>query len=310
MKIQKILDKDIKKNLKISIWRELEFYRFINKLNKKDQIFFTKLIDYEIVNDCNFKQDRIFVDKETINLDKSKSCLYLCLELKDGNISSINLDERERKSLLIQILYAIYLMRKKGWMHQDIHPANICYKEVDKNSYVKITVNKKTYKIPTYGYIFSLIDYGFVINNSMSTDKKAYKYNFKYNTDLLWFIEDYCLNGYYNAREINKNKINIKKLPLKIIKFVKENDNILYNKIKYILTNIYLYDFNKMLKKKDQIFFYNFMQFVKIYSPDIYYQVLEIRYTDNLFSEKLLEFIKFNYDNMEFIISEIIKLLS
>jgi hypothetical protein len=40
LKIQKILETNTKKSYNSSIYSELEFYNFVNKLTKKDQTFF------------------------------------------------------------------------------------------------------------------------------------------------------------------------------------------------------------------------------------------------------------------------------
>ena len=62
-------------------------------------------------------------------------------------------------------------------------------------------------------------------------------------------------------------------------------------------------------KKIDELFAYNFNQYVKIYNPKKYYSLLGINYIDNLFDSNLLEFIKVNYNNMEFLIKNLIKIL-
>ena len=62
LKKQKILDSDAKKDISKSIWREIEFYKWVRKLKSNQQHFFTILYDYTINNTCNFKQDRIYVD--------------------------------------------------------------------------------------------------------------------------------------------------------------------------------------------------------------------------------------------------------
>jgi hypothetical protein len=52
LKVQKLLysDKKLKYNVrdyKEQIWREIDLHEFINTLDKKEQIFFTKLYDYK-----------------------------------------------------------------------------------------------------------------------------------------------------------------------------------------------------------------------------------------------------------------------
>ena len=54
LKRQKILKKNKKKNLKLNIWREVEFSKFVNKLPKNKRIFFMEMYDYKI-NICKMK---------------------------------------------------------------------------------------------------------------------------------------------------------------------------------------------------------------------------------------------------------------
>jgi serine/threonine protein kinase len=316
LKKQKILDEDKKKDINKNIWRELEFYKWVNKLDKNNQIFFNKLYDFNIIDSCKFNQERIFIDNSIKKLDKSHTCIEMLFDLKDGNIINLNLNNKQKMSLLIQIIYAIYLMRKNKWIHRDIHPGNICYKRIDNNSYITIKLDK-TYKIPSYGYIFSLIDMGFIYNYKFIKTKKekdGFNKNYDFNFDLWCLIEDYCLNGFSNAVSIKKNNINTQTFPKKLIKFIYMNDKLLYNKIKFIMINIndiYSKEFNNLEnnKKIDNLFMYEFNQFVKIYKPEVFYQELGIKYEDNLFDINILEFIKLNCNNMKFIISELIKLI-
>ena len=316
LKKQKILDSDKKKDLNKSIWREIEFYKWVNKLDKNNQIFFNKLYNFNIIDFCKFNQDRIFIDANIKKLDKSKTCIDFLFDLKDGNIINLNLNYKQRMSLLIQILYSIYLMRKNKWIHRDIHPGNICYKRVDNNSYINIKLDK-TYKIPSYGYIFSLIDMGFIYNYKFIKTKKekdGFNKNYDFNFDLWCLIEDYCLNGFTDAISIKKNKINIKKFSFKIIKFIYTNNKLLYNKIKFIMINMnekYNKDFNNLENNKriDELFIYEFNQFIKIYNNELYYKKLNIKQQDNLFDINILEFIKINKNNMEFMLKELIKLI-
>ena len=44
LKVQHILKKDIKKNYKSEMYREIDLYEYIDKMPSKDQIFFYKII--------------------------------------------------------------------------------------------------------------------------------------------------------------------------------------------------------------------------------------------------------------------------
>ncbi len=302
LKKQKILESDTKKNLNSNIWREIEFYKWINKLNKDDQIFFMKLYEFNIEKSCDLNQE---IDNKQLN--RSKICLNLLVDLKDGVLKDLNLSKNQNNSLLIQMLYIIYLLRKSNWIHHDIHPGNIGYKIVDEDMKLTIRINNKLFKIPTYGYIFSLIDYGMCSNKKIlkkSIEKKNYKLNYSLNFDLWCFLEEYSFNYYKNINELKKNNINLKKLHEIITKYVYENNKLLYEKIKFIMihTNKSLEPKFKLLERKnnyDYLISYDFAQYVQIYSNQTYYNILNITYNDNMYNNNLLEYIKMNKDNID-----------
>ena len=311
LKKQKILQSDTKKNLKSNIWREIEFYKWINKLSSYDQIFFMKLYEYNIENSCDLEQE---VDNKQLN--RSKICLNLLVDLKDGVLQDLTLSKEQNNSLLIQMLYIIYLLRKSNWIHHDVHPGNIGYKIVDTNIKLNIKINKKTYKIPTYGYIFSLIDYGYCANKRFlksSIEKKNYKLNYSLNFDLWCFLEEYIFNYYKNINSLKKNNVDIKKLHDKITKYVYTNNKLLYEKIKFIMIHI-----NKSLESKfklletrnkyDYLISYDFTQYVQIYSNNTYYKVLELNYKDNMYNSNLLEYIKMNSNKIDILIINLLNL--
>jgi serine/threonine protein kinase len=302
LKKQKILEKDIEKNLNLSIWREIEFYKWINNLNETDKKYFMKLYDWNFEENCELEQERSFSNKLLKDLDKSNYCLNLIVDLKDGTLDKLNLKEDESKSLLIQILYAIYLLRKSGWIHGDIHPGNIGYKKIDYDTMLKAKINNKTYKFKSYGYQFSLIDYGGCINKKfMKSKKEKKKYSELYlmNFDLWCFIEDYALNNYKNGIILRENKINTKKFHKDLLEYVYKNNRLLYEKIKFIMKDSKKL-FNKFEKK---IYFielsYDFSHYVQIYEPELYYSLLKIKEEENKYSKDLLEYIKLNKSNIE-----------
>ncbi len=91
LKIQHILEKDKNKDYRNEMWRELDLYKFINKLDKEDQLFFTKLHDYKIYNNCNHVQERPFktnnkeFNKKLKELDESEWCVKYLLDYKGSN---------------------------------------------------------------------------------------------------------------------------------------------------------------------------------------------------------------------------------
>lgn len=316
LKKQKILEKDKKKNLSSSIWRELEFYKWVEKLDKRDKIFFMRLYDNFLEDNCKLNQViNIKANSELRELDKSKYCINLILDLKDGTLNKIKLYEEQKMSLMIQILYIIYLLRKDNWMHRDIHPGNIAYTKVDRNTQLDIKINNSKYKINTYGYIFSLIDYGSCLNKKYiknDKEKREFDRGLNMNFDLWCFIEDYCLNNYENGIILRENKINTKNFHKNLIKNIYNTNKILYEKIKFLMTRNNLIQDKIFLNfeqnnKYDDGLMYNFSQYVQIYETKLYYDYLKINYTENQYSEEILEFMKINYDNLDKLILTLIK---
>lgn len=180
LKIEHILESDLKETLKSPQWREIYFAKHMNKLYK-DQ--FMKLYSYEIIEKCDHKQkytiDMKHIDKYFKNkfdkLAKSKYCIQKKYELIDGTIKEIisKLNEREKYSILAQLAGIVKIMEKHKYLHGDFHSGNMGYIKTNKK-YVTILGNK----IPTYGYIVKAIDYGSVLHKSFTltaNEKNDYK---------------------------------------------------------------------------------------------------------------------------------------
>lgn len=161
--------------------RDIYFNKFINKKNK---IHFAILYKYKI-EECDFKHElseyfknipTFFIKNEELN--KSKYCLSLYYDLKDGDINEIysKLNKNQYISLIIQIIYALYIMHQNNFYHHDIAKKNICFVKT-KQEYIKIL----KYNIPTFGYIYSLIDYDCV---------QSTKYNNDFNKKIELFIRN------------------------------------------------------------------------------------------------------------------------
>jgi len=91
MKIQKILPNHVNKNLSIDIWREIDLYNYINKMKPKNQCFFTKLYYYDILDNCEHKQERQYeINKNSIQgktfalYDNSPYCIRYFLDYHNG----------------------------------------------------------------------------------------------------------------------------------------------------------------------------------------------------------------------------------
>jgi len=164
LKLEKIFEKDIKKNLSSTFWREIEFN---NTICNKYPHFFYQLYNYDIINNCNFKLDNPYKIFYIDELNKSNYCSRKIYEYVDTTLDKIidKLKLHELYSILAQISYAIYIMNKHGYTHNDLHLLNIGIKKT-KIKYIDIFDKK----IPTYGNNVKIIDFGSVLH-------KKYKLN-------------------------------------------------------------------------------------------------------------------------------------
>ena len=90
----------------------------------------------------------------------------ICLESLDNTLDNLLYGDKilsipEWKSILFQVLFILATYQKVfSFTHNDLHTNNIMYKEVDKNQCIYYYINGKYYKIPTFGRIFKIIDFG------------------------------------------------------------------------------------------------------------------------------------------------------
>ncbi len=94
---------------------------------------------------------------------KNFPVIYLFIESLEGTLEDIiqkemNLDLL--KSCLFQITFAlIYLQKHYYFTHNDLHINNIMYQSTDR-PYLYYKYNNQYYKVPTYGKLFKIIDFG------------------------------------------------------------------------------------------------------------------------------------------------------
>jgi hypothetical protein len=96
----------------------------------------------------------------------------ISLELLDATMDSLldkeddeELEDDEWKSCLFQVIISLLTYQKMfNLTHNDLHSNNIMYKETDKK-FLYYRWDNKTYKVPTYGKIFKIIDFGRAIYN-------------------------------------------------------------------------------------------------------------------------------------------------
>jgi hypothetical protein len=297
LKRQKILRSYIEGGTKYPMWREFKFFSWINKLDKNDQNFFMKLISYKFYSNCDFSnQTESNPSKLIQKLNKSKHCLDMMFDLKDGVLYNIidKLNFKQYFSMCIQILYAIYLMNSAKYIHNDLHLNNIAFVKVDRNKLIVLNINGSIYKIKSYGYQFSIIDYGLILHKKFDLNlKKRKRYNkfVNYNRDFSMFF-------IYTLTRTNfaiKKKSNLQNLLFDAI-FSKPE---LYQRIKLLTLSIYpdlAKSYTKYEKngKIDRFLLYEVVQFLAIYDKKFLCRIFKEKYMDNILPNSILEYIKLN----------------
>ena len=176
--------------------------------------------------------------------------LECCDDTLDAYISSKKIKDDEWESIVLQILFTLITYQKVfHFTHNDLHTNNIVYVITEKK-YLYYKFNNTHYKVPTFGKIYKIIDFGraiyrfknqFICSDSYSQDgDAATQYNCEpylnenkprldpnYSLDLCRLgcsLFDYFID---DLEDIKKLKSPIKKLMIEWV-FDDKNKNILY----------------------------------------------------------------------------------
>jgi hypothetical protein len=139
--------------------------------------------------------------EEIVNLSISKFpvsiiCLEKCEYTLDYYMVNNDISDDEWGSILMQIIMILLAYQKAfNFTHNDLHTNNVMYKTTDKK-FLYYRYNNNTYKVPTHGKIYKIIDFG----------RAIYKYNeITYCSDS--FHKDGDASTQYNFEPyINNNK--------------------------------------------------------------------------------------------------------
>lgn len=83
-----------------------------------------------------------------------------CVSTLDSYMSKNDIEEGEWESILLQVIFTLITYQKVfDFTHNDLHTNNIMYVDTDKQ-YIYYGFNGKTYKVPTYGKVWKIIDFG------------------------------------------------------------------------------------------------------------------------------------------------------
>jgi hypothetical protein len=207
-KIEHVLKTDID-NKSSNIWREIKFSeKFANEYPEQ----FITLFSYDIINNCKHKQNHIWnisffnkkLQDQFIKLSKSKYCIRKVYSMIDYTLGEIinSLSKQQIYSMIIQFSYIIYLLEKNKYIHGDIHQYNIGV-VLTKKKYIKIF----QYNVPTYGYLYKLIDFGRVLHKKNIVKRgniKIYKnlYGNELDFILTTMISNLPFINYINDKKI------------------------------------------------------------------------------------------------------------
>ena len=123
-----------------------------------------------------------------------------------SKLNETNVCEFDNKwiAIMMQVLIALIALRKHYNMkHNDLHSQNILFERTEKEC-LFYKVDSKYYKVPTYGYIIKIIDFGratFDVNNYQvmgdvfeSEGDAGDQYTYKYGENVLYEENDICVN--------------------------------------------------------------------------------------------------------------------
>lgn len=88
----------------------------------------------------------------------------ICLEKGEGTLDALleddELEEAQISSALFQVVMSLAAFQKAyDFTHNDLHTNNIVYFSTE-YTHLEYTFLGKTYKVPTYGYLYKIIDFG------------------------------------------------------------------------------------------------------------------------------------------------------
>ena len=104
-------------------------------------------------------------NNEYISLLKNIPCQYFFIEKLDGTLEDLLFDIEKTDTNLIlscifQVAFALtYLQKHFQFTHNDLHVNNIMFTKTEK-TFLYYKFNNIYYKVPTYGYLFKIIDFG------------------------------------------------------------------------------------------------------------------------------------------------------
>lgn len=305
MKRQKISYDEYKSNISdnLQINNELKFFQWIDGLGADDQIFFMTLYGYRRYR-CDFN----FIPNSGTETEEMKYrqayCQDMIVDLKGRTFNQIidGLTRNEILSIFCQIVHAIGLMHTSGYFHTDSRTENICCDKTSKE--YLIDGSNDQYKIKTYGWTASLIDYGNVVSESMHPDYitlDMIQVHKKFNVDIWLLIDSILLNNVYLFKQIDAKKVGFK--PKEVFEMTKLILHIFpktYNRIIGLIEQGT--DLNQAIQsnetyeefKKDYLnktLAYNFIQYLQVYRPNKFKKIIKKYFGKSVKLSDIIEYV-------------------
>ena len=120
--------------------------------------------DTDSISSNNRSNDSFDINDDFICKTKNFPVQYMFLEKLDGTLEDFldteNIDYDLITSCLFQTIFTLTFLQKHfDFTHNDLHINNIMYKSTT-TTYLYYKYNNIYFKVPTYGYIFKIIDFG------------------------------------------------------------------------------------------------------------------------------------------------------
>lgn len=226
------------------------FHKYIDNLFTIDLYISDNESDSDNDNGSDSDNDNSYISNnsdEFISNFNNMPTQYLFIEKLEGTMEdfldqNVNLDLI--KSCLFQVNFILlYLQKHFKFTHNDLHINNIMYKKTE-ISYLYYKFNNKYFKVPTYGYLFTIIDYGrciFEYKNKIYYNDVFSKYG-EAEGQYTYPIPNIDLYKKKYEREIYPNfSFDMCRLTITILEELYENDindDEIYKFLNYIVTDV------------------------------------------------------------------------
>ena len=117
-------------------------------------------IDDESFESSEEEEEEMEIFAHIENFPVNLIVMEKCNDTLDSYMNKNTIEEEEWLSILLQVIFTLIAYQKVfDLTHNDLHTNNVMYVNTDKQ-YIYYAYDNKTYKVPTYGKIWKIIDFG------------------------------------------------------------------------------------------------------------------------------------------------------